>query len=235
MPITRIRNRIASIVIILILMTIGFSSCNSSQSIMPTMTIAALETSTPELPPSSTSLPPTSTSSVTPSTTPTNTPTATQTTTPTSTNTPTNTPTVTVDLSTVENQIYIYFVHLNTGGPVACGDSLVPLSIGHVRTGDVKQDIAIALNTLFSAGQYSGALYNATYTSNLHVDRVEFNKFSGEAVIYTSGSFTKPETNCDRSRYRAQAFTTARQFPEVTRAVIWVGSKLLGDLLVASP
>jgi len=172
----------------------------------------------------------------TPSPSPTLTAIPTQTTTPTSTPTdiPTNTPTPTVSGYIPSNSIFIYFIHLDTGGPVGCGDSLVPLTIGHVRSDDVIQDMTIALNALFSASQYSGALINTTYISNLHVNNIDFEKSSGIATIYMTGSFTKPDNNCDKSRYRAQVWSTAKQFPEVKRAVILVDSKLLGDLLVAS-
>ncbi|MBE9474730.1 MAG: hypothetical protein IMY85_07540, partial [Chloroflexi bacterium] len=47
------------------------------------------------------------------------------------------------------------------------------------------------------------------------------------------GGFTKPKDDCDKKLYRAQVWDTARQFPEVWRAYIWVNDKyLLGDLLV---
>jgi len=175
----------------------------------------------------------------TPSNTPTNTPLPpTATNTPTQTNTPTNTPTNTLTPTqvniTYENAIFIYFIHPNTGGPVGCGDSLVPLTIGQIRSGDVVRDMTIALNALFSAGQYSGALINTTYTSNLHVNSIDFDKYTGLAKVYMTGSFTKPKNNCDKSRYRAQVWATAKQFQGVKRAEIWVDSKLLGDLLVAS-
>ncbi|HEY61170.1 MAG TPA: hypothetical protein G4N95_00815 [Anaerolineae bacterium] len=176
----------------------------------------------------------TPTQTVSPS--PTFTPVPTHTTTPSATpsHTPTDTLTPTMSGYIPSNSIFIYFIHPNTGGPVGCGDSLVPLTIGHTRSDDVIQDLTIALNALFSAGQYSGALINVTYISNLHVDNIDFDKYSGVAGIYMSGSFTKPDNNCDKSRYRAQVWSTAKQFPEVKRAVIFVGNKLLGDLLVAS-
>ncbi len=175
----------------------------------------------------------------TPTNTPTNTPVPpTATNTPIPTNTPTLTPTNTITPTpvnvTYQNGILIYFIHPNTGGPVGCGDSLVPLTIGYVKSDDVVNDLTIALNALFSAGHYSGALVNLTYTSNLHVDRIEFNKFSGLARVFLSGSFTKPPTNCEKSSYHAQVWATAKQFPEIKRAEIHVGSLLLGDLLAYS-
>jgi hypothetical protein len=91
-----------------------------------------------------------------------------------------------------------------------------------------------ALNSLFSTGtKYAGNLYNPLYQSNLRVGKVNFKKSSGELTIYLNGGFTKPKNDCDKILYRAQVWDTARQFPEVWRAYIWVNDKyLLGDLLV---
>ncbi|MBU1660009.1 MAG: hypothetical protein KKD28_00875 [Chloroflexi bacterium] len=125
----------------------------------------------------------------------------------------------------------IYFVHLGTGGPIGCGDSLIPLTTGLYRTGDIKQDIQLALDRLFASGQYSGPLYNATYTSSLSVSSVEFTKSDGRTTVHLDGSYAKPQDSCDASRYRSQVWATGLQFSEVTRFIPWVGNKLLGDLL----
>ena len=138
-----------------------------------------------------------------------------------------STPTPPVSLP--ENAIVIYLTHLGTGGPVACGDSLVAIMTGYHRTGNIEKDIQLAVDTLFSVGQYSGALYNATYPSNLRVSGVFLEK--GEAVVELDGSYAKPENACDASRYRAQVWTTIQQFPEVNRAIPKVRGALLGDLL----
>ena len=110
----------------------------------------------------------------------------------------------------------------------------MPVSTGFLPTGDIKEDVKIALNSLFSTGsKYVGNLYNPSYQSNLRVGEVNFKKSSGELTIYLNGGFTKPKEDCDKKLYRAQVWDTARQFPEVWRAYIWVNDKyLLGDLLV---
>jgi len=73
-----------------------------------------------------------------------------------------------------ENAIFIYATILGTGGNVGCGDDLIKLYSGHIRTGDVKADLTTALNTLFNAGQYAAGFLNATYPSNLQVVDVTF-------------------------------------------------------------
>ena len=202
-------------------------------------------TSSPEpptftpVPPTNTPLPPTPT----PTATETNTPTASPTVTPTNTATPTPseepTPTPTATNTAVpqagipSNVIVKYLVLQGTGGPTGCGDSLVPVSAGFVRTGDVKEDVKIALNSLFSTGtQYAGNLYNPLYQSKLRVNDVSFKKNSGNVTVRFTGSFTKPKEDCDKLLYRAQVWSTARQFPEVKHATIWLNKYLLGDLLV---
>ena len=132
------------------------------------------------------------------------------------------------------NIVRVYVTHLGTGGPVACGDSLIGLSAGVWRTGDVKKDIAIALNALFASGQNVGAYHNATYPSSFRVSNVEFDKSTGKATVTLSGSYVKPADQCEARRYREQVWATARQFPEVNRVSIWLDNgKLLGDLLYA--
>jgi hypothetical protein len=172
---------------------------------------------------------------VTPTETPTSTPTETATPIPTNTQTltPSETPTNTPIPPTYipENAIVIYFTHIGTGGSVGCGDSLVPLRTGLYRTGDIEQDIKLALDTLFKAGQYSGALYNATYTSNLHVSGVDYHKSSGHVEIIFNGTYNKPKDACDASRYRAQYRATVLQFEEVSNMTVWRNGLLLDDLL----
>jgi hypothetical protein len=173
------------------------------------------------------------TSTLTP--TPTLTPSLTETTSPTATETSTPTATLTdtpVPVSGIpENAIVFYLTHIGTGGPIGCGDSLVKLSTGQLKTGDLATDMKIALDAVFSTAQYVGSLYNATYPSKLSVNAVDFNKSSGVAEVYMGGSYQKPESSCDASRYRSQVWATALQFDEVSRFIPWIGDKLLGDRL----
>ncbi|RME08390.1 MAG: hypothetical protein D6803_01355 [Anaerolineae bacterium] len=175
------------------------------------------------------------TSAVTPTQTPTNTPTVTPSPTATQTLTPSPTPSLTPTVTPLppgfipENAIVIYFVQTGTGGPIGCGDTLVKLWSGNLRTGDLKTDLTIALNALFRAGQYFGNLYNATYPSNLYV--VDVIHDNGETHAIMDGSYVVPKDSCDASRYQSQVQATARQFPEIRRFVPWVRDKLLEDLL----
>ncbi len=208
--------------------------------ILQACTVApAPPTETPEPTNTATSAPTATDTSV-----PTNTPTATPepTATPTDTPTPTETPTATPTETPTETQspiagwpeglILRYFTHIGTGGPIGCGDSLQGYSTGLLRTGNVKEDLKLALNSLFqSGGPWIGAFYNATYTTNPKVSTVEYKGSTQTATIYLTGSFSKPEDECDRLRYRAQVWETARQFPEVKYAIIWMNDMLLGDLL----
>jgi hypothetical protein len=218
------------------------------------VTIAACTSSTPPQlvntlpPPTNTSipltdtpLPPTITATATETNTPTTTATATHTSTPTSTSTPTpdptstptETPTERVQVGLPEGIIVKYLVHQGTGGSSGCGDSLVPVSADFLRTGDVKEDVKIALTSLFSTGtKYAGVLYNPLFQSKLRVSDVSFKKNSGNVTVHLTGSFTKPKEDCDKLLYRAQVWDTARQFPEVKQATIWMNQYLLGDLLV---
>jgi hypothetical protein len=137
-----------------------------------------------------------------------------------------------VQSSTAGAPIYKYLIHQGTGGPVACGDSLVPLYVGQ-RTGDVKKDVTTALKSLFATGKYSGGLYNPLANSKLKVRRIEYIPTNKNAQVFLGGRLIKPTTYCEIARARAMVWATAQQFPEVRHATIWLGSALLGDLLAA--
>lgn len=191
------------------------------------------------VPPTDTPVPPTSTATPTETSTETATPTVTMTNTasPTPTEEPTATSTATntaVPQAGIPSNIIVkYLVLQGTGGTTGCGDSLVPVSAGFVRTGDVKEDVKIAITSLFTTGtKYAGNLYNPLFQSKLRVTDVSFKKNSGNVTIRLTGSFTKPKEDCDKRLYRAQVWSTARQFPEVNHATIWLNKYLLGDLLV---
>jgi hypothetical protein len=140
---------------------------------------------------------------------------------------------LTAQPATAGAPLYKYLIHLGTGGPVACGDSLVAVNIGK-RTGDVKKDAATALRSLFSTGKFSGALYNPLASSKLKVRQVEYNPSTKKYQIFLGGKLVKPDAYCEIARARAMVWATAQQFPEVRHATIWLGSGLLGDLLAAS-
>lgn len=178
---------------------------------------------------------PSATHTLEPSTTPSATPTATPSPTvePSATPSPTETATLTPAPwgYIPEDAIVFYLTSVGTGGPIGCGDSLVRLTTGRIRSGDLAADLKVALDTLFSAGQYVGGLYNATYPSSLKVGEVEFNTSTGVASVYLAGSYVVPESSCDASRYRSQVWATALQFKQITRFIPWVGNSLLGDRL----
>jgi hypothetical protein len=179
---------------------------------------------------------PTETLSPTLTSTTTQTPTPTKTQTPLPTETPTPEPTFTETMTETpmgyipENGIFFYATILGTGGKVGCGDDLVKLYSGNIRSGNLVQDITIALNTLFRSGGYPSGFYNATYPSNLTVQRVDVSG-DGTVSVFLDGNYVVPKDSCDASRYRSQVWATALQFDEVVRFIPWVGNKLLGDRL----
>ena len=229
-------------VMITLFVTASLISACAAETLLPP-SATSTDTPTDTVPPTSTQIPPTLTSTIT--ATDTSTPTASHTSTPSDTptatltpsNTPTETPTDTPAPAWANpNAIRIFVTHLGTGGPLACGDTLVGISSGYLRSesGDVEQDIATAVNTLFASGQKVGSYHNATYPSNFRVSSVDFKKSTGTAVITLGGSYVKPSDYCEAKRYREQVWATARQFSEVNRVTIFLDDgKLLGDLLYA--
>lgn len=221
--------------VLLITMLFLLTACSAANQGAPSSTPAIPSETLPL--PTDTPMPPTATATSTATSSPTQPPTATHTSAPsetaTATPTETATPTSTYQPLLASQAIFKYLVHLGTGGNVGCGDSLVAVSTGHKPSGDTVNDVTLALNSLFSTGvKYVGDLYNPLFQSSLKVDRVDFKKFNGVAVIYLSGSFVKPKSNCDRSLYRAQVWATIRQFKEIKNITVVANKYLLGDLLV---
>jgi hypothetical protein len=130
-----------------------------------------------------------------------------------------------------EDAIYVYYIQLDTGGPVACGDSLVAANTGLWRTGDIEEDVRSALGRLFFKRQWFGNLYNPVYLSNLAVAGVHYDKYSGEVSVDLEGSYVRSDDRCDNGRVRAQIWTTIRQFGGIKTVYILLDGNLLGDIL----
>jgi hypothetical protein len=175
---------------------------------------------------------PTFTVTLTPSLSPSLTPSPSPTETVVPSETPTEVPSETPIGYIPEDAVWFYLILLGTGGKVGCGDDMLKLWTGHIRTGNISVDLTNALNTVFSVGGYSAGGYNATYPSNLRVKEVVM-EADGTAHVYFDGSFVPPKDSCDASRFRSQVWGTALQFPEVKRFIPWIGDKLLGDRLAA--
>jgi hypothetical protein len=130
-----------------------------------------------------------------------------------------------------EDAIYLYYILLDSDGPVACGDSLIPLNTGVARSGDVAVDVTLALGRLFYQREFFGNLYNPLFRSNMSVKSVEFDEKSGLINVYLDGTYVRSGDRCDDRRVRAQVWTTIRQFKQVKTIYILLRSSLLGDLL----
>jgi len=123
--------------------------------------------------------------------TPTNTATFTVTPSLTPSDTPTETPTDTPIPYTgpPENAIVAYFVIIGSGGPIGCGDNLIPVLTGQYKTGDITHDLKVAMDFLFSTGEYIIGLYNATHTSDLRTTEVTYHAGDGHTIIQLTGIY----------------------------------------------
>lgn len=160
-------------------------------------------------------------------------PSATSTTLPTETPTPSSTATETPIPATPsgEDAVYVYYIQLDTGGPVSCGDSLIRANTGAWRTGDVEADVTTAVKRLLYKREFIGSLYNPIFRSNFQVQSVEYKDFSGYVEVNLLGTYVRSGDRCDDSRVRAQVWTTIRQFPGVKTVKVLLNGNLLGDIL----
>ena len=198
----RIRYRI----IFFIAAALTLISLTGCSTFFPQPTATPTSTNTPE-PPTSTPNPtdtPLPTPTIEPTLQPTNTPFPTLEAPPTMTSTPSG-----------QKAIYIYYIQKKSGGNVACGDTLVPLTVNLYRTKSVEEDIGRALNTLFSFHSAEfGELYNPLYLSNLSVVSVSYDP-TGKTVVDLKGDIKLSNDKCDSSRIFAQLVATIRQFPGI--------------------
>ena len=125
----------------------------------------------------------------------------------------------------------MYYIQLNTGGSVSCGDSLIPANTGVWRSGDIETDVKVALQRLFFKREWFGSLYNPIFRSNLEVESVEYKPYEKKVSVSLTGTYVRSGDRCDDSRVRAQVWTTIRQFQEVKTVYILLNGNLLGDIL----
>jgi hypothetical protein len=127
-------------------------------------------------------------------------------------------------------QIFLVAVDDNgqTGIPVGCGDSLVPVQVEIPSTGGA---LKAALEVLLSVKeQYYGqsGLYNALYQSDLQVESVSID--SGKATVNLTGTLLMGG-ECDIPRVQAQLEFTVLQFSTLTEADIFNNGIPLADAL----
>lgn len=135
-----------------------------------------------------------------------------------------------------QNMVKIFLIAVNdngqTGIPVGCGDSAVPVLVEIAPTQVV---LKAALESLLSVKeQYYGqsGLYNALYQSDLQVENVTIDN-SGKASVYLTGTL-KMGGECDTPRVHAQFEQTALQFPTVKTVIIYINGILLSDVVSLS-
>lgn len=151
--------------------------------------------------------------------------------------TPPPLPTASPTPTFAQGGIYYFLVAENTGGPFGCGDGLVRIYPGIPRTGKFSQDIAAALNALFSnSHKYYNGFYNPMHASSLRVGDVDPPASSGgDTNIHLSGDLVRPEDKCESKQMHDQVWETIyQQFSDTNHVVIRVNRGLLDDLLVVT-
>jgi hypothetical protein len=146
--------------------------------------------------------------------------------------TPEPTPT-TAPLPTIDQKGVIYYlIALNTGGPVGCGDSLIPVYTGIPSSGDLDRDIHNSLHTLLKLKVKDfGGLYNPLHNAHLNTGGISFNQTSGQVKVELNGSIPKPKDECEYHRVRGVLWETVRHYKDVKGVTFWIGNKLVGDLI----
>jgi hypothetical protein len=142
-------------------------------------------------------------------------------------------PTLAAPTSIPEPQrVQIYLIALEDNGqsgqPVGCGDSAIPVV---VETPPTQEVLKASMESLLSMKeQYYGesGLYNALYQSDLQVESITLK--NGKAVIYLTGTLMLGGV-CDNPRVEAQLEATALQFSTVQEVSIFINGKTLEEAL----
>ncbi|HET8564405.1 MAG TPA: GerMN domain-containing protein [Candidatus Binatia bacterium] len=115
-----------------------------------------------------------------------------------------------------------------SGIPVGCGDSALPVTVTIARTQGV---LKAALQKLLGMNeQFYGAsgLYNALYQSDLELKSVAIDQ--GKAIIHLTGTLMLGGV-CDNPRVEAQIEQTALQFSTVREVAVFLNGTPLEEIL----
>jgi hypothetical protein len=225
------------ILIMVIVLSLILASC-STEALDPTPippTQTQLSTDTPLPPIATATLLPPATETVTASPVPpTETMGPTFTSAPTETEIPTETsavPTVSISFPSVPivpDPMYVYFIQLNTGGGVGCGDSSYGISAGFSRSNDIAKNVKLALEHLFSIKtEYYGSFYNPLFRSNIRVENVKLK--NGLITVNLMGTYVPSGDDCDSTRVKAQVWDTIKQQKGVETTNIYLNGIPFGD------
>jgi hypothetical protein len=123
----------------------------------------------------------------------------------------------------------IFLISLEDGGPIGCGDTVVPVTVEVPVATTTEGKITEALTKLFSLHDpYYGlsGLYNTLYENTLTIDDVRIENDAAGVIL--SGS-TGARGVCDEPRIEAQITETVKQFSGFTRVVIILNGAMLSD------
>lgn len=139
--------------------------------------------------------------------------------------------TIPTDLPT-QNMVQIYLIAVDDNGqsgtPVGCGDSVIPVQVEIPPTQGVLKAALVALLTVKNQYYGQSGLYNALYQSDLEVESLSIN--GSIATVYLTGTL-RMGGECDAPRVQAQLEQTILQFQNVTGVTIFINGKPLGDVL----
>ena len=122
----------------------------------------------------------------------------------------------------------IHLISLNDGGPLGCGDTLVPVTMEIPSTRGVLRATLEKLLAVKSQTYGESGLYNALYQSQLTIDDVRID--NRVATIWLSGQVVLGGV-CDSPRVQAQLEQAARQFSTVDSVQVYVNGIRLQDVL----
>jgi hypothetical protein len=127
---------------------------------------------------------------------------------------------------------HIYLVALGdtgqSGREIGCGDSLIPVEQQIEPGSDPLAAIMRKLLAIDSRLYGERDLYNALHRSDLEIEDTVIQ--DGQAIIKLTGTVRLGGV-CDNPRFRAQLEETAKQFPSIKQASIFINGQPLSAIL----
>jgi hypothetical protein len=132
-----------------------------------------------------------------------------------------------------DESIKVFYFNIEESGRYGCGEAMYWVKSSQPITSNLTNNITYGLRMLFNYHQpYFGELYNAYGASNnqFAVGYIEYLD-DGGVNVYLTGTYENSGDPCDPVRLKDQIYRIVTQFPEVSRAYVYLNGTILADAL----
>jgi hypothetical protein len=131
-----------------------------------------------------------------------------------------------------DEAIKVFYFNIEESGRYGCGEAMYWVKSNQPITSNTANNITYGLRMLFNYHQpYFGELYNAYGASDnqFAVGHIEF--VENGVNVFLTGTYENSGDPCDAARLKDQIYRIVTQFPDVTRAWVYLNGTILEDAL----